>query len=105
MPTRNSRPDNCVLCARKLPLSFHHVIPKLVHKRRWVKELYTTDKLQEGIWVCKPCHSAIHRFIDHVELARSFHTVEQLQAHEDLGKFIRWNAKQRRMKTVRRKST
>lgn len=104
MPIRNSCPDRCVLCERDLPLTFHHVIPKLVHKRRWVKERYSPEELQTGIWVCKPCHSAIHRFIEHADLARSFHTIEQLKSHEDLGKFIRWSTKQRRPKKVRRKS-
>ena len=104
MPTRISPSDACVLCNRSLPLTFHHVIPKLVHKRRWVRQLYSSEQLQEGIWVCKPCHSAIHRFIDHAELARSFHTVEQLKSHEELGKFVRWSSKQRRIKKVRRKS-
>ena len=104
MPTRNSRPVYCVLCERDLILTYHHLIPKLMHKRRWVKELYTTEQLQEGIWVCKPCHSAIHRFIPHGELARTFHTVDQLLTHEDLGRFVRWSSKQRRTKKVRRKS-
>ena len=104
MPIRNSRPAHCVLCERDLPLTFHHLIPKLMHKRRWVKELYKTEQMHEGIWVCKPCHSAIHRFIDHADLARTFHTVEQLKSHEELGKFVRWSAKQRRTKRVRRKS-
>ena len=104
MPTRKTSPSNCVLCHRELPLTFHHVIPKLVQARRWVKELYTVEEMHEGIWVCKPCHSAIHRFIDHADLARDFHTVEQLMSHEDLGKFVRWSSKQRRTKKVRRKS-
>ena len=104
MPTRISCPDACVLCNRSLPLTFHHVIPKLIHKRRWVRQQHSSEQLQEGIWVCKPCHSAIHRFIDHAELARSFHTVEQLKSHEDLGPYIRWSSNQRRIKKVRRKS-
>ncbi len=103
MSTRKSSPETCALCARDLPLTFHHVIPRLMHKRRWVKELFEPAQLQEGIWVCKPCHSAIHRFIDHAELAKDFHTVDALMAHEELGKFVRWSAKQHKRKKVRRR--
>ncbi len=100
---RKPNVSDCVLCKRELPLTFHHVIPKLVQKRRWVKELHTATQLQEGIWVCKPCHSAIHRFIEHADLAREYHTVGRLLSHEELGKFVRWSQKQRRPKKVRRK--
>jgi len=36
-------------------------------------------------------------------LAKSFHTVEQLQNHSDLAKFVRWNSTQRGIKKVHRK--
>lgn len=103
MPTRKSIPESCVLCKRYLKLTFHHLVPKLMHKRRWVKEQFTPQQLHDGIWVCKSCHTAIHRFIDHGTLAKSFHTVEQLQGHSDLAKFVRWNSTQRGIKKVHRK--
>ena len=103
MPTRKSIPEACILCKRYLKLTFHHLVPKLVHKRRWVKEQFTPQQLQDGIWVCTSCHTAIHRFIDHATLARFFHRPAQLQHHPDLAKFVRWNSRQRGIKKVHRK--
>ena len=92
----------CALCLRELPLTFHHLIPRLMHKKKWVKAQFA-EHLHDGIWVCRSCHSAIHRFIPHVELARKHHTLLTLLQHEDLGKFVRWSQTQRRVKKVRRK--
>ena len=94
--------DKCMLCLRELPLTFHHLIPRLMHKKKWVKQSLP-HRLQDGIWVCHGCHSAIHRFIPHADLARTFHSVEALMLHEDLGKFVLWSRMQRRVKKVRRK--
>ena len=93
----------CQLCERELPLSFHHLIPRSTHKRRWVRQNHTVTDLQRGVWVCSPCHSAIHRFIEHNDLAQTYNTIEALLSHDDLGKFIRWSRKQSKRKKVRRK--
>jgi hypothetical protein len=99
----SSNQKNCQLCKRELSLSFHHLIPRLTHKRRWVQQEYTSEQLQRGIWVCHPCHSAIHRFIAHMDLSKTYNSLETLLSHEELGKFVRWSQKQRRAKKVRRR--
>lgn len=99
----SSDQKDCQLCTRELPLSFHHLIPRLTHKRRWVQQEYSSEELQRGIWVCSPCHSALHRFIEHMDLAKTYNSLESLRSHEELGKFVRWSQKQRRAKKVRRR--
>lgn len=47
-----------------------------------------------GILLCSDCHSAIHRHIDHIELARFYHTKEALLGHPEISKFVKWVAKQ-----------
>ena len=88
--------SSCVLCQRDLPLTFHHVIPRFVHKKRWVKKAFTAEQLQEGLWMCRPCHSAIHRFIGHADLARQYRTVADLLGHEQVHRYVLWSRKQRR---------
>jgi hypothetical protein len=103
MSRRNQQDQTiCALCLRELPLTFHHLIPRLTHKKKWVKAQFA-ERLQDGIWVCRSCHSAIHRFIPHVDLARTYHTLDALFQHEELGKYVRWSQTQRRVKKVRGK--
>jgi hypothetical protein len=53
--------------------------------------------MQHGIEVCKSCHSAIHHMIpDEKELGRHYSTLEQLRAHPEIAKYVRWKRKRRR---------
>lgn len=88
--------SNCVLCKRERKCTFHHLIPKSMHRRKWVRKNYEKKKLQEGIWVCRDCHSAIHRFISCQELAREYSSLVKLTQHEELMKFVDWAGKQRK---------
>jgi hypothetical protein len=87
--------DRCALCGRERPLTFHHLVPRSQHRRGWCKARFTKDQMDTGADLCTDCHSAIHRFISEVELARSFYTLDQLRAHPELAKFIAWATKQR----------
>ncbi|MEC8278385.1 MAG: hypothetical protein VXZ96_12750 [Myxococcota bacterium] len=99
-------PEECCLCLRELALTFHHLIPKTLHKKRWVKSQFSDLERQQGIWVCRNCHDAIHRFITHKDLAQNFRTLDSLMAHDGLKKHIRWAKKQRKTKILtKRKST
>ena len=47
--------------------------------------------MQQGVEVCKSCHSAIHDLIpDEKELGRSYNMRPKLLAHPLLGTFGRW---------------
>lgn len=47
--------------------------------------------MQENIiLVCRPCHSAIHRFIPNKLLAREFNTLARIRTHTEVAKFVEW---------------
>ncbi|WIA39449.1 hypothetical protein OEZ86_005549 [Tetradesmus obliquus] len=85
----------CALCGRDMPLTKHHLIPRDVHKE-FKKRGYSSDQLQAGLMVCRPCHSAIHRAVpDNKQLAAHYSTAEALSQHEEVAKFAAWARRQR----------
>jgi 5-methylcytosine-specific restriction endonuclease McrA len=86
-----TRASACELCERShIPLTYHHLIPRAVHakviKRGWHEEW----ELNKVAWLCRACHSFIHRVCAHEELARDFDTVEKLIDREDVQGFVKW---------------
>ena len=84
----------CALCGREAPLTFHHLIPKKVHRRPRFAKRYSREALASGIDVCRLCHRAIHRFHDEMTLARELCTLEALREDERLRQHARWAARQ-----------
>jgi 5-methylcytosine-specific restriction endonuclease McrA len=81
----------CELCARSwINLTYHHLIPKSVHakvlKRGWHEEW----ELNKVAWLCRACHSFVHRVATNEELARDFYSVELLSEREDVARFVGW---------------
>lgn len=74
----------CALCGREIPPALesrHHLVPKL-------KGGKTTE---ENIVVLhRPCHDKIHAVFTERELAHSYDSVDELLAHPDIDKFVRW---------------
>ena len=65
----------CELCQSEDAYNFHHFIPRTLHTNKWFKRRYTRQEMQQGIEVCKSCHSAIHDLIpDEKELGRNYNT-------------------------------
>ena len=87
--------DNCELCGRVKPLTFHHLIPKAVHKRNRYKKRHTKEELQAGLDICRVCHSGLHDLLTEVELADNYNTKELLLSHEGVAKHVAWAAKQK----------
>ena len=85
----------CPCCKRYTRLTFHHLIPKKMHRRTYFKKHYTKEQLQAGVNICRQCHSGIHRFYDEMTLAKQLHTLSVLQADEQLSTFFNWVSKQR----------
>ncbi|KAK1714602.1 YisB protein [Colletotrichum lupini] len=92
--------DGCELCGRDwIGLTYHHLIPRMVHdkvvKRGWHRE----EELNNVAWLCRLCHSFVHRFAGHEELARQYYTVELLLEQEEVVRFaqyasrVRWKGK------------
>ena len=73
----------CPLCGRPIPASakqsLHHLIPKL-----------KGGKGGPVVRLHHICHLEIHATLTEAELANSYSTIEALQSHPRLAKFIAW---------------
>lgn len=86
---------HCELCQREAPLTFHHLIPRKVHRRPRFKKQYSPEQLQQGIWLCYPCHRAVHKFHDEMTLGQELNSLEKLLADPDVERHISWAKKQK----------
>jgi len=86
------QPDRCELCARPVhKLTRHHLIPKRLHrKKRFQKRFSKEELITRTLWVCRPCHSTIHRLFSEQELGETYNTREQLLTDESLREFVHW---------------
>jgi hypothetical protein len=81
----------CQLCESEEVSSFHHFIPRTLHRNKWFKKRYTREQMREGINVCKSCHNAIHDLIpDEKELGRYYNSMEKLLAHPLIANYVKW---------------
>ena len=85
---------HCALCLRRHHLTFHHLIPRKAHRRKAFRKRYTRETLQQGINICRPCHSAIHKFYDELWLARNLSTLDKLRDDPLIARHIKWQSKQ-----------
>ena len=93
---RRQRTGPCPFCGRELALTFHHLIPRKVHRRRRYRRLYSRAQLARGVYLCRDCHDGIHEAYSEVELAETRSTPEALAADPLLAKHFAWLARQRR---------
>jgi 5-methylcytosine-specific restriction endonuclease McrA len=87
----STKTSSCELCLRSwIPLTYHHLIPRSVHakalKRGWCEEW----ELNKVAWLCRSCHSMVHRVASNEELAREWDSVEKLLTREDVTAFVGW---------------
>jgi hypothetical protein len=85
----------CQLCGCDRPLTFHHLIPRKMHRRKHFRTHYDKDQLNSGIMVCRFCHLAVHRLYDEMTLAKHFSRLELLLADSAVQKHIAWVVKKR----------
>ncbi|KAK5942896.1 hypothetical protein PMZ80_005462 [Knufia obscura] len=86
----------CEICERDwVPMTYHHLIPRAVHakvlKRGWHEE----RTLNSVAWLCRACHSFVHRMASNEELAKEWYTVERICEREDVQKWAMWVGKVR----------
>lgn len=85
----------CCCCARETALTFHHLIPRKMHRRTHFKKHYSKEQLQSGIMVCRVCHSGIHKRFDEMRLAKELYSLAELKRNDELSRFFDWVAKQK----------
>ncbi|GAB7337772.1 hypothetical protein MBLNU457_g3042t1 [Dothideomycetes sp. NU457] len=98
--TPTTRASECEICDRQhLPLTYHHLIPRQMHakavKRGWAKEW----ELQKVAWLCRACHSFVHRIASNEELAKELNSVDKLIARDDVQSWAKWVGRIRWKKT------
>lgn len=86
---------DCPLCGRTVPLTFHHLIPKKLHRRTRFKKRYSKPELNQGVFICRLCHNGIHDHYDEMTLAKEFNSFEKLQADLNIQRHAEWAAKQK----------
>ncbi|WP_033407094.1 hypothetical protein [Thiolinea disciformis] len=95
MPSKPNSSSTCPLCKRSTPITFHHLIPRKLHRRTHFRKHYTKDILNQGIDICRACHNGIHKLYDEMHLGKHLNTLETLQADEALAAHFAWVARQK----------
>jgi 5-methylcytosine-specific restriction endonuclease McrA len=89
----------CELCETDQASGFHHFIPRTLHSNKWFKRRYTRREMQQGINLCKSCHSAVHDLIpDEKDLGRHYNTRERLLSHPKIANYVTWKTERGRRK-------
>mgnify|MGYP001090447652 CR=1 FL=1 len=86
----------CALCGVPRPLTFHHLIPRKLHRRTNFKKNYSREVLNAGIDICQTCHRGLHKLHDEMALGKHLYTLELLLEDEAVQRHIQWSAKQKR---------
>lgn len=95
-----TRTSACEICERDwINLTYHHLIPRGVHAKVLKRGWHDEQQLNSVAWLCRACHSFVHRMASNEELAREYYTVEKICEREDVQKWAQWVGKVRWKKT------
>ena len=84
-PWISTRASACEICERDwIPLTYHHLIPKAVRAKVLKRDWHPEHLLNSVAWLCRACHSFVHRMASHEELARKWYIVELICEREDV---------------------
>ena len=86
----------CALCRQERALTFHHLIPRKLHRRTAFKKSYSKEELNQGIHICVLCHRGVHRLYDEMALGKRLNTLAALVGDEAIQRHVQWVAKQKR---------
>lgn len=83
--------ERCALCQRSAPLTRHHLIPRTLHRKPRYRKRHGLERMRAAVlWVCRPCHSHLHRTLSERELADHYASREALLSHPDIRAFAEW---------------
>lgn len=85
----------CPCCQRHCALTFHHLIPKKLHRRVYFKKHFSREQLNQGLYLCRACHNGIHDHYDEMTLARQFPDLESLRRDAALARHFEWVGRQK----------
>ena len=87
----NTRTTACEICCRDwIPLTYHHLIPKQIHAKALKRHWHEEWRLSSVAWLCRACHSFVHRIASNEELARDWWSVKLLLSREDVQAWTKW---------------
>ncbi len=90
-----SNQSHCVLCQRETALTFHHLIPKKLHKRNRFARKYSREELNEGLMLCRRCHRGLHKLYSESELGSRLNTEAALREDPAIARHVAWVARQK----------
>ena len=85
----------CALCRRDTALTFHHLIPRKMHRRARFRKAWTREELNRGVDVCGRCHKGLHRLHDEMTLGTELNTLDALASDPAVARHVAWVAKQK----------
>ncbi|KAL6253265.1 hypothetical protein RBB50_000988 [Rhinocladiella similis] len=86
-----TRTNACEICERDwVPMTYHHLIPKQVHAKALKRGWHDEHQLNSVAWLCRSCHSFVHRMASNEELAKEWCTVDKICEREDVQKWTHW---------------
>lgn len=91
-----TRQSHCELCKRRALLTFHHLIPRKMHRRQHFRKKYAKQELLAGINICQLCHRGLHKLYDEMTLAKEFSDLDKILNDENIQKHVSWVKKQKR---------
>lgn len=90
----------CEICERDwVPMTYHHLIPRQIHSKVLKRGWHEEQQLGSVAWLCRACHSFVHRMASNEELAREWYTVDRICEREDVQKWAQWVRRVRWKKT------
>lgn len=92
---KSTRTEECEICNRVVPLTYHHLIPRSTHQKVLKRKWHPESRLNAVAWLCRPCHSAVHKSASNEDLAREYYTVELLMQTESIQRWAAYASRQR----------
>ncbi|PGH14024.1 hypothetical protein AJ79_03293 [Helicocarpus griseus UAMH5409] len=90
----STRATACEICEQDwIPLTYHHLIPREVHAKALKRKWHEDWMLNSVAWLCRACHSFVHKMASNEELAKEWYTVEKILQREDVQQWAQWVAR------------